>query len=353
MVEVSVVVPIYNAGKKLKKCINSILNQTFVNFELILVNDGSIDNSINICNKYKKKDSRVIVIDKENEGSIATRSRGASHATGNYIMFVDADDYIDPTMIEKMYKDATKEDIDIIVCNTYKVLGDRAIIKQPNNSCYFKEDKIYEGESIKYELAEAYLHGHPFPASIHSKLYKKDLILSSGKYLEKIKFLGDDLYYNLEMFLKAKKVKVISSPLYYYRTGGFTSKYMPYHFFDIVNGYEIQKEVIEEHYTNKREESYRGISIMLLNSLKTSLYNIMNSKFTEEQIKELIKSFINNESIIEASKDKGSKEYFDREYLEAILNKNINYLYELGQNMKNKQQPKAKLISIATKLNIF
>ena len=128
---------------------------------------------------------------------------------------------------------------------------------------------------------------------------------------------------------------------------------MPYHFFDIVNGYEIQKEVIEEHYTKKREESYRGISIMLLNSLKTSLYNIMNSKFTEEQIKELIKSFINNESIIEASKDKGSKEYFDREYLEAILNKNINYLYELGQNMKNKQQPKAKLISIATKLNIF
>lgn len=353
MIEVSVVVPIYNAGKKLEKCIKSILNQTFTNFELILVNDGSTDNSINICKKYELKDNRVRVIDKKNEGSIATRNRGVMEASGDYIMFVDADDYIATTAIEKLYIDAKDKDLDIIVCNTYKVLGDRAIIKQINNSHYFKNDKIYEGNDIKDKLAEAYLHGHPFPASIHSKLYKRELLLSSGKYLDRIKFLGDDMYYNLEMFLKAQKVKVIREPLYYYRTGGFTSRYMPHHFYDIVNGYEIQKEVIEEYYIDTKVERYKGISIMLLNSLRTSLYNVINSNLKEKEIKELIQEYVDNSSIIEASKDEGSIEYFDKEYLDAILNKNIDYLYELGKAVKKKQKFKSTLINLATKLNLF
>ena len=353
MVEVSVVVPIYNAGKKLDKCIKSILNQTFKDFELILVNDGSTDNSIKICRKYELKDSRVKVIDKENEGSIATRNLGIKKSIGNYITFVDADDYISLDAIEKLYKDVKEMDLDIVVCNTYKVIGDRAIIKQSNNSHYFSKNMIYEGDDIKDKLAEAYLHGHPFPASIHSKLYKKELLLNSGKYLDRIKFLGDDLYYNLEMFLKAKKVKVISEPLYYYRTGGFTSKYMPYHIYDIVNGYEIQKEVIEQYYMDTKEESYKGISIMLLNSLKTSLYNVNNSDLMEKEIKSLIESYVNNPSIIEASKDKGSIEYFDKQYLDAILNKNIGYLYKLGKEAKNKQKFKSILINLATKSNLF
>ena len=212
MVEVSVVVPIYNAGKKLDKCIKSILNQTFKDFELILVNDGSTDNSIKICRKYELKDSRVKVIDKENEGSIATRNLGIKKSIGNYITFVDADDYISLDAIEKLYKDVKEMDLDIVVCNTYKVIGDRAIIKQSNNSHYFSKNMIYEGDDIKDKLAEAYLHGHPFPASIHSKLYKKELLLNSGKYLDRIKFLGDDLYYNLEMFLKAKQFPRVISP---------------------------------------------------------------------------------------------------------------------------------------------
>ena len=353
MIEVSVVVPIYNAGKKIEKCIKSILNQTFTNFELILVNDGSTDNSINICKKYKLKDNRVRVIDKKNEGSIATRNRGVMEASGDYIMFVDADDYIATTAIEKLYIDAKDKNLDIIVCNTYKVLGDRAIIKQINNSHYFKNDKIYEGNDIKDKLAEAYLHGHPFPASIHSKLYKRELLLSSGKYLDRIKFLGDDMYYNLEMFLKAQKVKVIREPLYYYRTGGFTSRYMPHHFYDIVNGYEIQKEVIEEYYIDTKVERYKGISIMLLNSLRTSLYNVINSNLKEKEIKELIQEYVDNSSIIEASKDEGSIEYFDKEYLDAILNKNIDYLYELGKAVKKKQKFKSTLINLATKWNLF
>ena len=128
---------------------------------------------------------------------------------------------------------------------------------------------------------------------------------------------------------------------------------MPYHFYDIVNGYEIQKEVIEQYYMDTKEESYKGISIMLLNSLKTSLYNVNNSDLMEKEIKSLIESYVNNPSIIEASKDKGSIEYFDKQYLDAILNKNIGYLYKLGKEVKNKQKFKSILINLATKSNLF
>ena len=350
---ISIIIPVYNAEKYLAKSIESMLSQSLKEIELILVNDGSKDKSLAICEEYAKRDSRIIVINKKNEGACIARNTGISIAKGKYIQLVDADDYISLDAIEKLYKDVKEMDLDIVVCNTYKVIGDRAIIKQSNNSHYFSKNMIYEGDDIKDKLAEAYLHGHPFPASIHSKLYKKELLLNSGKYLDRIKFLGDDLYYNLEMFLKAKKVKVISEPLYYYRTGGFTSKYMPYHFYDIVNGYEIQKEVIEQYYMDTKEESYKGISIMLLNSLKTSLYNVNNSDLMEKEIKSLIESYVNNPSIIEASKDKGSIEYFDKQYLDAILNKNIGYLYKLGKEAKNKQKFKSILINLATKSNLF
>ena len=92
---------------------------------------------------------------------------------------------------------------------------------------------------------------------------------------------------------------------------------------------------------------------MLLNSLKTSLYNVNNSDLMEKEIKSLIESYVNNPSIIEASKDKGSIEYFDKQYLDAILNKNIGYLYKLGKEAKNKKKFKSILINLATKSNLF
>ena len=93
-IEISVIVPIYNAEKTLKKCINSILSQTYTNFELILVNDGSKDSSLSLCKNYSKKDSRIVVINKENEGCIAARRSGIEISKGEYIMFVDSDDTI-------------------------------------------------------------------------------------------------------------------------------------------------------------------------------------------------------------------------------------------------------------------
>lgn len=352
MYKVSVVVPIYNAGRKLEKCIKSIVNQTFKDFELILVNDGSTDQSLSICNKYQKQDERIIVIDKHNEGSILTRRRGVEASKSDYVMFVDADDWIEKAAIDVLYKQSVEYDLDIAVCNTYKVLGNGNFIKGQNQSNYFDNDKIYLETEIKRDLIVAFFHGHPFPAALHGKLYKKELIEKSGKFLDRIHFLGDDLYYNLEMFLKAKRVKLINQPLYYYRQGGFTSKFMPYMFDDIVNGYQIQKEVIDEFYKETQQREYNGISIMLLNTFKTCLYNLFKSKLNENEIKASIKAYVSNDSLRETLYNEGANKYFSKEYLNAIINYDINYLYILGKSSYDERKFKNALLNIASKLSI-
>ncbi|MEG1410486.1 MAG: glycosyltransferase family 2 protein [Romboutsia sp.] len=350
MNKVSVIIPIYNAGKKLGKCLNSIIRQTYTNIEIIIVNDGSTDQSLNICKKFKNKDSRIKIINKKNEGSIKARSTGIKNASGDFIMFVDADDWVDKKIVECLYNELIKNNCDIVVANMYSVLGDRALIKKKNNSDYFKMDKLFEGDQVKSELVRAYLYGHPFPASLFCKLYKKNILINGGKYLDRIHFLGDDLFYNIEVFLNSNKVKVINKPLYYYRMGGFTSKYMPYHFYDIVNGYEIQKEVIEEYYNDTKNDEYKGISIMLLNSFKTSLYNLISSDFNENEIKDYIRTYVENKNILEAIENEGSKIYFEDEYLQSIKNKNIDYLYNIGESIYKKSKMKRlvkKILSIA------
>ncbi|MGE7860168.1 glycosyltransferase family 2 protein [Bacillus mobilis] len=353
MSQLSIIVPIYNAEKKLDKCIKSILKQTFKDFELILVNDGSSDNSLNICRKYEKQDNRIVVIDKENEGSILTRKKGIEASNANYIMFVDADDWIDKKMAEELYHQSMENNADITVCNMYKVLGNSMLIKKKNKSRYFSGNKIYDKSEIKREIVVAYFWGHPFPPSLCAKLYRKELIENSGKYLDRISFLGEDLFYNLEIFIKANKVKIIDKPLYYYRHGGFTSKYMPHLFNDMVNGYQIQKEVIDEFYVDTKQIEYNGISIMLLNTFKTCLYNLFSSNLTASEIVQQIQLYVSNDNVIECLNNEGSLKYFSEEYLNAIKNKNIKYLYELGKQMYRKKKIKIFYRNFISKISII
>lgn len=352
MSKVSVIVPIYNAGNKLDKCIKSVLNQSFSDFELILINDGSTDNSLKICEKYKNKDLRIIVINKVNEGSIPTRKKGIQIATSDFIMFVDADDWIDNKTIEILYNETIQNNADITVCNMYKVFGKGHLIKKEVQSRYFTNEKLFHEKEIKDSLVTAYFWGHPFPSSLCAKLYKKELLISSGNYLDRIKFLGDDLFYNLEMLLKAKRVKIINKPLYFYRQDGFTSRHMPSLFNDAVNGYSIQKEVINEHYKDTLQKQYNGISLMLLNTLKTCLYNLFYDHLSEEQIKEVIKYYTLNESIRECIYNERSLTYFPKEFLNAIEKNDVEYLYRLGKQMYKKRIPRKIVSNIVSKLAI-
>ena len=111
---ISIVVPVYNVEKYLKRCLDSLVNQTYKNIEIILVNDGSTDSSLEICKGYAKKDSRVKIISKKNEGLGYTRNEGINIAKGIYIAFIDSDDYVDENFYEKLYVSAKKYNSDMV-----------------------------------------------------------------------------------------------------------------------------------------------------------------------------------------------------------------------------------------------
>lgn len=200
--------------------------------------------------------------------------------------------------------------------------------------------KSYIGDEIRVELATAFFHGYPLSSGLCGKVYKKEFLINSGKYLNNIKFFGDDLFYNLEIFLKIRKIDMINMPLYYYRTGGNTSKFMPYLFNDMVNGYNIQKEIIEEYYQDSRQIRFNGISVMLLNTFKTCLYNINLSNLSKKEKESIIESYSKNQYLLEAIKDECVIEYFDEEYLKAIHESNSEYLFKLGSYMYEKTKLK-------------
>ena len=350
MNKISVIVPVYNAEKYLQKCIRSILAQTYKDFELILVNDGSTDSSLDICNKYKKKDKRVKVIEQENKGSIKARQNGIEHSKCEYIIFVDADDWIDKKTLEIVLDEIEKTKADVVVFNMYKVIGKHGLIRKKTKSRYLEDNYTYTGDDIRKKLVVAYLYGHPFPGNLCGKIYKKEYIKGSGKYLDRIKFLGDDLFYNLEIFLKIKKVRIIKDHLYYYRAGGNTNKYMPYLFSDMVNGYRIQKEVIEEYFKDDKQSNYNGSSIMLLNTFKTCLGNIFFSDLKESEIKSQINKYLDNEEIKYALNNEGTKKYFSNEFIESIKNKNTEYLYNLGNDYYKKLKLRRKIIKIVNQI---
>nr|WP_236953632.1 glycosyltransferase family 2 protein [Jeotgalibacillus malaysiensis] len=349
----SIVVPVYNAGKKLEKCILSLIAQDMKELEIILVNDGSTDKSLNICKKYAKQDGRIKIINKNNEGSIKTRRRGVIEASSKYVMFVDADDWVDHSICTKLYEQMVLEDADVVVCNTYKVFDNAAIIKKSNNSHFFDVKKVYNDHEVREKLAAAYFHGHPFPASLFAKLYKKELLLDSGKYLDSIIFLGEDLYYNIEVLLHSKKVVTIPESLYYYRAGGLTSKYMSYLFDDMVSGYIIQKEIINE-YFHDDQHHYNGISIMLLNTFKTCLSNLYkNEAYKSTPIRQaVIGGYLDNPTIKEALKNKSVQTYFDASFLYAIENRDIQYLDQLGWRLYRAGRSKRYVMKVIEKLEI-
>lgn len=342
--KISIIVPIYNAKKTLRRCIKSILSQTYTDFELILINDGSTDSSINICNEYKY-DKRVTLINKKNEGSVKARIDGINLARGEYITFIDADDWIDKNTFLLLYQEEEKNEFDILCFNSFKVIGKMGLVKRQGNRSYFSKNKLYCGDEIKDELISAWLYGHPFPATLWGKFYKKDIILNTGKYSKEVKFFYDDLMTNFEVFMRAKSVKVVDKSLYYYRYGGGTSKYMPEFFCDVIKTYNVQKSIINSEYKSSKSNKENGISIMLLNTLKTCITNLFLSNLSEDQIKNTINKYIDDESIKEASQNNGSICYFDVDFIKAINDCDFNYLYDLGIREYKRIRIKKKVIS--------
>ena len=174
--KISIIVPVYNVEKYLNRCIDSILNQTLEDIELILVDDGSKDGSGQICDEYAVKDCRVRVFHIENGGPAKARNLGIIHAIGEYIGFVDSDDYIESSMYERLYSRAMINNSDVVMCGYNIVTEDSVIHKILNyNSEYSNQDIIKENLIYAY-----YTDKHDGLYSLCNKIFKRSLHLSGS-----------------------------------------------------------------------------------------------------------------------------------------------------------------------------
>lgn len=350
MTDISIIVPIYNIENKIKKCIDSILNQTYKNFELILVNDGSTDSSLEICNNYKRKDTRIKIINKKNQGVILARKSGLDVATGKYIIFIDGDDWVDKDLLKILYNEAEKQDCDIVACNPYLVYGNGLIKKIRQD---FDEDITYEKEEIKKYVLSKFVGDTGFPVSVWAKIYKRNLFNDYGEYFLKVKFFGEDLALNMEILPKCKKVRVINKALYYYRCGGGTTKYMKHLFEDITTTYCIQKDCIDKYYFDEKDKRYSRVAFIFLNTYKLVLTNMISSGINKSTIVDIIEKQVKDINVVEAVNNLGyTKNWFDPNYIEAIINSDNEYLYNWAKNEYNRLRYKRIIKNILVKLNI-
>lgn len=206
---ISVIVPIYNVEKYLSKCVDSIINQTYNNLEIILVDDGSPDNCPKICDEYAKKDDRIKVIHKENGGLSDARNAGMKIATGEYISFIDSDDYISNNFIETLYSAMKAENSDIIECDIVRF--------EEGTEPYFENGKGEINSFTTEKALSLLIAENKFHQYVWNKLYKAEFVLNiqftKGK-------LNEDEFWTYRIFGQAEKVTKINKPMYFYLQRG-------------------------------------------------------------------------------------------------------------------------------------
>lgn len=242
---ISVIIPMYNASRFIKKCIISILDQTYENFELLIINDGSTDNSLEICNKFK--DKRIKIINQKNSGSEHARLTGIEHSKGDYICFIDADDWITKDYLETLITPAQKYNVDVTCIKSYKVLDKYGIIKLKNGWDNFQEKLLTPDELKKHN--NFLIYNRVFSNTVWGKLYRSSIIdLNQIPPLNL--FYGDDTAFNLHLSPNIKSCYFIDQYKYYYRYEGNTLTNHNQYWKDNVKLYsEIKKMALK--YNNK------------------------------------------------------------------------------------------------------
>lgn len=211
MPKISVIVPVYNAERFLVRCIESILNQTYTNFELILINDGSNDNSSNIIKEYLNKDNRIIFINNENKGVSETRNIGVRKACGEYIQFVDSDDFIDKNMLKDTLWLLQNKEADMVITGLYLDIENKGSVNTSIQTFNYNETKGKKNIALNVikRVNGTYIN------SPINKLYKRSIIIDNNILMDNKISLGEDFLFNL-MYLKYCNKVIFSDKCYYH-----------------------------------------------------------------------------------------------------------------------------------------
>lgn len=217
---VSIIIPVYNVEQYLRKCLNTVISQTYMNLEIILINDGSTDSSPDICREYAGKDSRIILINQENGGLSAARNAGIAISHGEYIGFVDSDDYVYLDMYEHLVKALEHKKADIAECLAEEVTQDQETAVKNQGSYYYEmtgEEALYRLMSHKKGIRPRY--------AVWNKLFRRE-------FIEDLRFpngeIHEDYFYDALAFLRTEKYIIVESKLYCHRNRPYSITAVPF-----------------------------------------------------------------------------------------------------------------------------
>ena len=307
---VSIVVPVYNVEKYLDKCIQSLLNQTYANLEIILVDDGSTDNSSTICDSYKQKEERIVVIHKENGGVSSARNEGLKVANGKYIAFVDSDDFVHNEYISRLVE-GIGLGADLSICT----MNETTIREIEDFSIEDAQYKLLSKEECFHEM----LHSEKVEGFLSNKLFIKDRIAHSFK---------EDVYYSEDFVFCAqyaenvKKVAYIDLPLYFYwkNIDSVTNMHGVYNdkIFSLLEAEKCLREIYLNNYPIELDAITLNLLKVALNLRARYKYNKCDNVDQYQEIKNIIAQYY--------SSIKRSKKIKFSEKLNVFMTKNFPVL---------------------------
>lgn len=342
MAKITVVVPVYGVEKYIAQFLDSIRKQTFRDFDVVFVDDGSKDNCPAILDEFVREDNRYHVIHQKNQGVSAARNTGLQYVTGQYVYIVDSDDWLEPTALENLWKEADKTEADLIYGNWISEMPNRSVQQDCFSNEFVTEDEIVINAlrfAVNSNNVELRFHtskferirgfgGAPWRALIRSSILKENNILFDTY----VKGLGDDILFMLHVYQYVNKIAYISDIIYHYRkldtsySHGFKADYI-----DLTDRiFEKHKEFLAEYSPNNLvwDSYYMRVLLYLLQGMDRYLRNSGNSKSEKERYKEF-KQLISRNPYRDAIKHMPVKYFANKRLLLStlLLRWNLSWLY--------------------------
>lgn len=340
MAETSIIVPVYEVEHYLEKCIDSILRQTYKDFELILIDDGSLDKSGEICDKFQLRDNRVRVIHQRNRGVGATRNEGLKQAQGTYIYFCDPDDNLEPNLLEDNIRLIKETSGNMVIFGYYdEKITDKEVKKIQRNP--YKNE--YLSECVEFRQRFGELYSLSIMYTLWNKIYKKEFLIKNNCTFDEVE-IGEDTRFNLLVYEKLDKVCLNKNNYYHYivkRSNSAVNKYR-YNKFDLRVDETQSLEKLLDLWGLQYKSLYRDLInnewlITLVIGIKNLFYK--GSPFTTEEKKQEINRYRNVENISKAIqqltivhysgslKEKLKKIIFVNAHLKPVFSI-LNYIYK-------------------------
>lgn len=331
----SVIIPVYNTAKYLRQCLDSILTQTYRDIEVIVVNDASPDNALEILDDYRQRDNRIVLIDKPvNEGVDKARFSGLAKANGERVTFVDSDDWLlRKDLFEVVMCKCDETDADYVEIKYRRVMDRFGLVSKNSN---YTVSGLLENPNLFNEYYLSFFGVSILEGYMWGKFYKKDVIDKANLFPSGLK-MQEDFMFNLMLFPHLKKIYRMDVVGYAYRFGGMTSRYNPHLYPDLLWLFDLKLELIKK-YDYKKALDYSLIEIK--NVLMTDIQQMILYKVdTKNGIKRIISNRLVRKHWDMMKDVSNPPSFLDDPIVEAILEKDVDALYAIAERRNHDELP--------------